>query len=120
MTHLLQQSHTHSNKATPLNSSTLWAQHIQTITVSIHILFGFHQTALLMEFWTPHLSPDAYTFWHAILHPEALISIYNLEVLSQFLLREQSGEDQEACVPFEKGVYCLNKDAPPPPPIKES
>jgi len=31
--HLLQQGHTHSNKATPSNSATPWAEHIQTITL---------------------------------------------------------------------------------------
>ncbi|EDL10543.1 mCG1027123 [Mus musculus] len=31
--HLLQQGHTYTNKATPLNSATSRAKHIQTITV---------------------------------------------------------------------------------------
>jgi hypothetical protein len=33
MTHFLQQGHTHSNKATPPNSATHWANHIQTTPV---------------------------------------------------------------------------------------
>jgi hypothetical protein len=32
MTHLLQQGYTYSNRATPSNSATPWAEHIQTIT----------------------------------------------------------------------------------------
>jgi hypothetical protein len=34
VTHILQQGHTHSNIATPPNSATLWAKHIQTTTAS--------------------------------------------------------------------------------------
>jgi hypothetical protein len=34
VTHFLQQSHTYSNKATPPNSATSWAKHIQTTTTS--------------------------------------------------------------------------------------
>jgi len=33
--HLLQQGHTYSNKATPTNGATPWAEQIQTITVSV-------------------------------------------------------------------------------------
>jgi hypothetical protein len=33
VTHLLQQGHTHFNKATPPNSTTPWAKHIQTTTL---------------------------------------------------------------------------------------
>ena len=34
MTHLLQQGHTYSNRATPSNSATPWAEHIQTMTMT--------------------------------------------------------------------------------------
>jgi hypothetical protein len=34
VTHLLQQGHTYSNRATPSNSATPWAEHIQTIKVA--------------------------------------------------------------------------------------
>ena len=34
MTHFLQQGHTYSNKATPPNSTTPWAKHIQTTTIT--------------------------------------------------------------------------------------
>jgi hypothetical protein len=34
VTHFLQQGHIDSNKATPPNSATPWAKHIQTTTVS--------------------------------------------------------------------------------------
>jgi hypothetical protein len=33
MEHLLQQGHTHSNKATPPNSATPWVNHIKTMTL---------------------------------------------------------------------------------------
>jgi hypothetical protein len=33
VTHLFQQGHTYSNRATPSNSATPWAKHIQTITL---------------------------------------------------------------------------------------
>lgn len=33
MTHLLQKGHTYLNRATPSNSATPWAEHIQTCTV---------------------------------------------------------------------------------------
>jgi hypothetical protein len=35
VTHLIQQGHTYSNRATPPNSAIPWAEHIQTITVHI-------------------------------------------------------------------------------------
>jgi hypothetical protein len=35
VTHLLQQDHTYSNKATPPNSATLWAKRIPTITAGL-------------------------------------------------------------------------------------
>jgi hypothetical protein len=35
MTHFLQQGHTYSNKATPPNCATLWAERIQTITPTL-------------------------------------------------------------------------------------
>jgi hypothetical protein len=34
--HLLQQGHTYSNMATPSNSATPWAEHIQTIAVTLY------------------------------------------------------------------------------------
>ena len=37
MTHLLQPSHTYSNKATPPNGATPWCKSIQTITTGKHI-----------------------------------------------------------------------------------
>ena len=39
VTHFLQQGHTYSNKATPPNSATLWANPIQTtaIVIPIHL-----------------------------------------------------------------------------------
>jgi hypothetical protein len=33
MRHFIQQGHAYSNKATPPNSTTYWAKHIQTTTV---------------------------------------------------------------------------------------
>jgi len=33
MTHFFQQCHTYSNKATPLNTATPWAKHVQATTV---------------------------------------------------------------------------------------
>jgi hypothetical protein len=37
VTHLLQQGHTYSNRATPSNSAIPWAKHIQTITIVMSI-----------------------------------------------------------------------------------
>jgi hypothetical protein len=38
--HFLQQGHTYSNKATPHNSVTFWAKHIQT-TTDIKVKVGY-------------------------------------------------------------------------------
>jgi hypothetical protein len=42
VTHLLQQDHTYSNRATPSNNATSWAGHIQIITVRLQKVGKMH------------------------------------------------------------------------------
>jgi hypothetical protein len=41
VTHLLQQGHTYSNRATPSNSATPWTEHIQTMTPTFPVQTQF-------------------------------------------------------------------------------
>jgi hypothetical protein len=52
VTHLLQQGHTYSNKATPPNSATPWAKHIQTITHALSnvVLMTLHMKSVCSHF----------------------------------------------------------------------
>jgi hypothetical protein len=62
MTHLLQQGHAYSNKATLPNSATSWAKHIQITTTPINIitlLFNTRQAFILSAI---HLSKEKTRF----------------------------------------------------------
>jgi hypothetical protein len=52
VTQVLQQGYTYSKKATPPNSATLWAKHIQTTTFYSLTPLGLFKHMIL---WGPHL-----------------------------------------------------------------
>ena len=58
VTHLLQPGHTYSNKATPPNSATSWAKHIQTITAGLGALWDIRQVAKPRPQWVTWLESE--------------------------------------------------------------
>ena len=88
VTHFLNQGHTYSNKATPSNSTTSWAKHIQTTTMGIWGPFNI-QTIATSNSYSSYTTP-AKTVYRLNINntTETSISKLNTRIRTVYICRQ--------------------------------